>query len=297
MKFFSLSGLFISLFGIATTANAFDGILNQCQSCTTDAYFRQTAKSYYDVGDPTLYNLKTGVIHSYRLSIKRGYPLEADPSPDAIEVTEVATDPAIYNAFVHLSGFYQAVGFKLQGKIAIPYTDLGPNIPGLDQRTSAYDVTEDYNLRNRLGIEIVNNRDRWNQVRSFLNTVWESALAYFGLKEMSLEVQITFADGSSVQYRMTANSANQTKLEYVPGSATTPKNQGIPDANQPQYQGKWYGSGAGGDDMNRFGRHMNAIGASTDWNYNGGGTSPREVICTWKAGQSGNTIVCTATAY
>jgi len=293
MKFFSGIGLLIVLLGIATTASAFDGILDQCQTCTTDAYFRQTAKSYYDVGNPTLYNLKTGVIHSYRLSLKRGYSAEFDPPPEAIEVSEVATDPGIYNAFVNLSGFYQAAGFKLQGKVTIPYTDLGSNIPGLDQRTSAYDVTEDYNLRNRLGIEIVNNKDRWNQVRAFFNTIWESALAHFGLKEMSLEVQITFADGSSVLYRMTANSANQTKLEYVPGSATTPKNQGIPDANQPQYQGKWYGPKAGGDDMGRFGRHMNSIGASTDWNYNGG-ANPSQVVCTWKAGQSGNSLVCVA---
>ncbi|WP_109125533.1 hypothetical protein [Dyella sp. C11] len=297
MKFHAIPGIFIGVFGITATANAFDGILDQCQTCTTDAYFRQTAKSYYDLGNPTLYNLKTGAIHSYRLSLKRGYSQEFDPPPDAIEVTEVSVDSAIYSAFVNLSGFYQIAGFKLQGAINIPYTDLGSNIPGLNQGTTAYDVTEDANLRNRIGFEIVNNRDRWNQVRSFYNTVNEAGLVFFGLKsEISLEVRITFADGSYVIYRKTANDANQTQLQFVPGSARTPKTQLIPDSIQPQNQGKWYGPGAGGDDMGRFGKHMNSIGAPTDWNYNGG-SSPREVVCTWKVGQGGNTLICAAAAY
>lgn len=298
MKVFLLPCLFMAL-GAATTgiAQAYDGVVDQCASCTTDAAFRQTAKYYYDMGGVTLYNLRTGVIHSYVFSLKRGYADEFDPPLEAIEVKEIATNPSVHNAFTNVSGFYQFAGFKLQAAISIPYTDLGPNIPGLNQGTSAYDVTEDYNLRNRIGIEIVNNKDKWNQVQAFINKVDQVMLMMLGLKDEGiLEVRVTFADGSSALYRVSTKSQNSAKLEYVPGSATTPKNQGIPDANQPQYQGKWYGPAAGGDDMGRFGRHMNAIGASTDWNYSSG-SSPREVQCTWKAGQSGNTLICAASAY
>ncbi|RAO75339.1 hypothetical protein [Dyella jiangningensis] len=292
--------VFFALFCLCTASNAFayDGVVDQCTWCTTDAIFRQTAKQYYDLGGVTLYNLKTGTIHSYVFGLKRGYTDQVEPPPEAIEVSEIPTDPSIYNAFVNVSSFYQFAGYKLQAAITVPYTDLGSNIPGLNQGTSAYNVTEDANLRNRIGIEIVNSKDRWNQVRSFYNTINEAGLVYFGLKsEIVLEVRIVFADGSSALYRMTANSPNSTKLEFVPGSATTPRNQLIPDSNQPQNQGTWYGPSAGGDDLNRFGQHMNTIGAPTNWSSSGGSPSPKEVRCTWKAGQTGNTLVCAATAY
>lgn len=277
-------------------AHAYDGVVDECKSCTSDAAFRQTAKSYYDIGSPTLYNLKTGAIHTYLLSLKRGYANQMEPPLEAIDVTEVSTDPYVYNAFANVSGFYIAAGFKLQAVVNIPYSDLGSNVPGLNQNTSAYDVTEDANLRNRIGIEIVNNRDRWNQVRSFVNKIDQTMLVLLGLKdEATLEVRVTFADGSTALYRIGTRSTNSTKLEFVPGSATTPKNQLIPENNQPQYQGTWYGPSRGGDDMGRFGQHMNAIGGAANWPSGGG--SPQEVRCTWTASNSGNKLLCAASAY
>lgn len=299
MKFPFLAGLFFAIGISATpTANAYDGIVTECTACNSDAIFRQNAKYYYDMGNVTLYNLRTGTIHAYQFSLKRGYQNQVDPPLEAIEVNEVAVNPSVYNAFANVSGFYQASGLKLQAAITIPYTDLGPNVPGLNQGTSAYDVTEDANLRNRIGIEIANNRDKWNQVRSFMNKVDQTMLMLLGLRdEAVLEVRVTFADGSSALYRISSRSTNSTKLEYVPGSATTPRSQLIPDTNQPQNQGTWVGPNRGGDDMGRFGQHMNAIGASTDWSYRGGDSNPQEVRCTWKASQSGNTLVCAASAY
>lgn len=293
MRAFLLPCLAIALAACATNvARAYDGVVDQCASCATDAAFRQTAKQYYGIGSVTLYNLKMGAIHSYVFGLKRGYADQVEPPPEAIEVMEAATDPIIYSAFANVSGFYQAAGYRLQAAISIPYTDLGPNVPGLNQGTSAYDVTEDYNLRNRIGIEIVNNKDKWNQVRAFVNKVDQMMLMLLGLKDEGvLEVRVIFSDGSTVLYRLSTKSMNSTKLEYVPGSATTPRNQGIPDSNQPQYQGRWYGPQAGGDDMGRFGKHMNSIGVPTNWNYNGG-SNPREVQCTWKTAQSGNTLIC-----
>lgn len=298
MKAFLLSCIAIALGACATSVvHAYDGVVDSCASCTTDATFRQRATLYYDMGSVTLYNLKTSDIHTYAFSLKRGYANRVDPPPNAFDVVEIATDPNVLNAFANVSGFYRTAGYKLQATISIPYRDLGSNVPGLSQSTSAYDVTEDANLRNRIGIEIANNKDKWDQVRAFMNKVDQTMFLLLGFRDEGvLEVRVIFADGSTALYRISTKSTNSTKLEYVSGSATTPKNQGIPDANQPQYQGKWYGPEAGGDDMGRFDRHMHSIGASTHWNYSGG-SNPREVVCTWKAGQGGNTLVCAASAY
>ena len=272
-------------------------VIAECRSCINEQGFKHSAKAYYGWATPTLFHLPTGVIRTYDVRLKRGYPDQVSPPPEALEANEIPTHPDVAEAFYTVAEFFHAAGGSFRGAIEIPASSLGGNIPGLNGSTTAYDVASDANLRNRIGLEIVAHRDNWNIVKAFVNKVNELFLVLLGIKdEAVLEVALVFADGSRVLYRITTKSENSTKLAYVEGSAMTPRKQLVPDANHPKYQGTWLGLSAGGDDMGRFGRHIGAIGGTASWPVgSGGGGGPDRVVCVWKENSSqGGTLLCAA---
>lgn len=203
----------------------------------------------------------------------------------ASHVETVSSSPVPSPIAMHCNGIAEAG----HGPLNLSYADLHTVVVGIDETTSAYDVAENRPLRTRIGKGL----DTLFLGQAF--AAGKTAYALPGLCGASIRgVAITFADSSKIYYSRSSGNTAALSFAYVEGSAMTAHLQIIPEANTPENQGIWYGHSQGGDDMDRFARHMHALGA-TLVDYPGHAWStPNLVHCRWMKTDQGSNLVCTA---
>ncbi|RUL70406.1 hypothetical protein [Dyella choica] len=252
----------------------------ECNWCN-GGVFAEVAKSL-DLGTHTIFNLNTGQYHTYQIRPQRGAPLEIDLSPDLLDAVEVPTPPEIASSIGAAAWFHETTGGTMRVMSTVSYPSL--NVPGVDGRTTAYDVVADANLRARIGDAISQNLGAWDATKMIADNGWQIIKSQLGLKSSpTIEVTVQFADSSTVVYEFNFMKSSKT-ANYLRGRSRTAKGQLVPE--QGDTGGTWYGLPRGGDDMGPFGLFIQRTGGVIDWQAIP--SSPVETaVCTSKAGETG----------
>ena len=255
----------------------------ECSWCR-GGIFAEVAKSL-NLGTHTIFNLNTGQYHTYDIKPRKGVPLELDLSPDLLDAIEVPTPAEIAQGVEAAAWFHDASGGTMRLTSTVSYPSL--NIPGVDNRTTAYDVVADANLRARIGDAISQHLGAWDATKMMADNAWQIIKSQLGLKaEPTVEIIVKFADGSTVVYEFNFMKSSKT-ANYMRGRSRTAKGQLVPD--QGDTSGTWYGLPRGGDDMGPFGQFIQRTGGFIDWQV----LSPspvQAVVCSSKPGETG--LIC-----
>lgn len=174
--------------------------------------------------------------------------------PTARIATEVAVDTTVQAQFNALYQGYLDTG----GTMAKTLTLTWNQVPGIDPTTSAYDVSDSWQLQQTLGNLIHTYALQGaNNYLKYLMAAAQSAIGF--LDGMHVTLKITFTDGTSSEFTW---NWNESEFTYTPSSGETAGGQPIPDTVDGHNNGTWTDPSASGvgDDLRDFIQHAHRLG-------------------------------------
>lgn len=282
-RFFALIAVIFG-FAVSPTSSA---VVVECNWCDSSQVFKEYARTYLGVGKHTIYNLQTGMHHSYQVKAKPGVEPGLELPPDQLEAVEIATPSDLADGINSAAWFFGATGGTMRALASVNYTSL--DVPGVTNSTSAYDVVWDSNLRAQIGDSIATHLHAWDATKVIADNGFQIFKSMLGVKaQPTVEVEIVFADGSKVVYEYNFMEGSST-AKYLNDRGRTPKNQLVPEHGNSG--GTWRGLPQGGDNMDQFGTHIQRMGGSIDWLIGGSSHLIDAVVCIPKDGAAG--LICT----